>query len=82
MGALDWTVVDRDRWRRRAGRLLPAGESRGNQECGVQQASGSRLSITERGEVYNPIFRALSRFVFGYTGTIESCLEAAKKKLN
>jgi len=42
---------------------------------------GSRLTITERGEIYNPVFRALARFVFGYTGTIESCLSAAAKQL-
>jgi hypothetical protein len=43
--------------------------------------SGSRLTITERGEVYNVIFRTLSKYVFGYTGTMDSFLEAAKKKL-
>jgi hypothetical protein len=43
--------------------------------------AGSRLTITERGEVYNPIFRFLSRFVFGYTGTMESFLKAARTKL-
>lgn len=42
---------------------------------------GSRLTITERGEIYNPIFRALARFVFGHTATIESCLDAARKTL-
>lgn len=47
----------------------------------VPAPSGSRLTITERGEVYNVIFRTLSRFVFGYTGTMDSLLEAAKKKL-
>jgi hypothetical protein len=44
--------------------------------------NGSRLTITERGEVYNLIFRTLSRFVFGYSGTIDSCLAAARTKLN
>jgi uncharacterized protein YndB with AHSA1/START domain len=44
--------------------------------------SGSRLTITERGEIYNVIFRALAKYVFGYTGTMESFLEAAKRKLN
>ena len=43
--------------------------------------SGSRLTITERGEVYNVIFRTLSRFVFGYTGTMESFLAAAQRKV-
>jgi ribosome-associated toxin RatA of RatAB toxin-antitoxin module len=40
-------------------------------------AGGARLTITERGEIYNPIFRALARFVFGYTGTMDSFLAAA-----
>ena len=44
--------------------------------------TGSRMTITERGEVYNPIFRTLSRFVFGHTSTMESCLVAAEKKLS
>ena len=47
----------------------------------VPTPAGARLTITERGEIYNVIFRTLSRFVFGYTGTMESCLTAAQKKL-
>lgn len=47
----------------------------------VPAGSGSRVTITERGEVYNVVFRTLSKFVFGHTATIESCLEAAKTKL-
>jgi hypothetical protein len=47
----------------------------------VPTPTGSRLTVTERGEIYNVIFRALSKFVFGYTGAIESCLAAAQKKL-
>jgi uncharacterized protein YndB with AHSA1/START domain len=43
--------------------------------------TGSRVTITERGEIYNVVFRALSKFVFGYTGTMEGCLQAAQKKL-
>lgn len=44
--------------------------------------TGSRLTITERGEIYNPLFRTLARFVFGYSSTIESCLEAAQRRLS
>lgn len=42
---------------------------------------GSTLRITERGEVYNPIFRFAARFVFGYEGTLRSYLSALEKKL-
>jgi hypothetical protein len=36
---------------------------------------GSDLSITEDGEVYNPIFRFMSRYVFGQTATIDAFLK-------
>jgi hypothetical protein len=47
----------------------------------VPTSTGSTLTITERGEIYNPIFRTLAHFVFGYTSTMESCLAAAKRRL-
>lgn len=37
---------------------------------------GTRLVITERGEVYNPIFRFMARFVFSPTATIQRYLAA------
>jgi uncharacterized protein YndB with AHSA1/START domain len=37
-------------------------------------AEGTRLTITEDGEVKNPIFRFLARFVFGHTRTMETYL--------
>jgi uncharacterized protein YndB with AHSA1/START domain len=40
----------------------------------VPDAGGTLLTITEDGEVYNPIFRFLSRFVFSQTGTMETYL--------
>jgi hypothetical protein len=42
---------------------------------------GTRLTITEHGEVYNPVFRFMSRFVFGHAGTIEAFLTALTKRL-
>jgi len=42
--------------------------------------SGSKLLIREDGEIYNPIFRFLSRFVFGYSGTIDTYLKSLAKK--
>jgi uncharacterized protein YndB with AHSA1/START domain len=41
---------------------------------------GTRLTITERGEVYNVIFRALGRFVFGHTSTMDGYLKALGRK--
>jgi hypothetical protein len=42
--------------------------------------SGTRLTITERGEIYNPIFRFVSRFILGYTSTMESVLRSLGAK--
>jgi hypothetical protein len=38
-------------------------------------AGGSDLTITEDGEVYNPIFRFMSRFVFGYYKTMDEFIK-------
>lgn len=35
-------------------------------------AEGTLLTITEQGEVYNPYFRVMSRFIVGHYGTLES----------
>jgi hypothetical protein len=45
-----------------------------------QTASGCRLNITERGEIYDPVFRFVSRFILGYTGTIDTYLESVAGK--
>lgn len=42
---------------------------------------GSVLTITEDGEVYNPLFRFMSRFVFGHDSTIRGYLEAVQAEL-
>ena len=34
--------------------------------------AGSELTIMEDGVVYNPVFRFMSRFVFGYYGTMDA----------
>ena len=37
----------------------------------MPETSSTRLTITERGEVYNPIFRFVARFIMGHTATME-----------
>lgn len=37
--------------------------------------TGATVTITERGEVYNPVFRFMARFVFGYHRTLDTCLD-------
>ena len=43
---------------------------------------GSLLRITEDGEVYNPIFRFMARFIFGYEGTIRSYMTSLQNRLD
>ena len=43
-------------------------------------AGGAALRITEDGEVYNVIFRFMSRYVFGQTGSIEKYLRDLGRK--
>jgi uncharacterized protein YndB with AHSA1/START domain len=44
------------------------------------EGGGTKLTITENGEVKNPIFRFLSRFVFSHGATIEGFLAALRKR--
>lgn len=41
--------------------------------------SASRVTIVERGAVYNPVFRFVSRFIMGHTATIDRYLRALGK---
>jgi len=43
--------------------------------------SGCELTITENGEVYNVIFRFVSRFIMGHTATIDKYLGEVEKQL-
>jgi hypothetical protein len=42
--------------------------------------TGSRVQITERGEVYNPVFRFVSRFLMGHSATASAYLKALGRK--
>jgi hypothetical protein len=42
---------------------------------------GTRMTITEDGEVSNVLFRFMSRYVFGQTATMESYLSSLAKRL-
>ena len=46
----------------------------------IPDESGTRLTITENGEVYNPIFRFVSRFIMGHTSMMEAVLRALGTK--
>ena len=42
--------------------------------------AGSELRITEEGEVYNPIFRFVSRFIMGHTAGIDGYLADVERR--
>lgn len=46
----------------------------------VPDSAGTRISVTEAGWIGNPIFRFLSRFVFGYYGSLDGYLKALGKR--
>ena len=46
----------------------------------TQLGTGTRVTITERGEVYNPFFRFVSRFIIGHTVTLDGYLRALGRK--
>jgi hypothetical protein len=49
-------------------------------EVSAAADGGTMLRITEQGEVYNPIFRFVSRFFLSNTKTMEIYLNALGKK--
>lgn len=44
-------------------------------------SGGTRLTVTERGEIENPVFRFLSRFVVGYGHELDAYLDALARHL-
>jgi len=80
-GRMELERVEADPPRRLVGRIAPGLAFGGNWTYELaRDGEGTTLSITENGEVYNPIFRFLSRFVFGHTATLEQYLKALGRK--
>ena len=50
-------------------------------DLGPGEQGGTRLTITERGWVRNPVFRFISQLVIGHNATIDSYLSALALKL-
>jgi uncharacterized protein YndB with AHSA1/START domain len=46
----------------------------------IPEGDSTTLRITEDGEVYNPLFRFVSRFIFGHSATIEQYLRDVGKR--
>lgn len=61
-----------------ADRNLPFGGSWTYEIRGSE--GGSLVTISENGEIYNPVFRLMARYVFGYHATMDAYLTALGKK--
>jgi hypothetical protein len=44
--------------------------------------SGTQITITERGQIHNLLYRVLSHFVLGYTTTMDAYLHALQRRLD
>ena len=80
--AISYRVVEADPPRKLVARIADKGLPYGGTWTYelAPDGTGTRLTITERGEVYNPLFRFISRFVIGYTGTMNGVLRALGTK--
>lgn len=47
----------------------------------IPRGDSTTLRITENGEVYNPMFRFVSRFIFGHSATIEKYLADVRREV-
>ena len=73
-------IVERDPPRRLKTRIPPGGPFGGTWTFDL--ADRTVLTITEHGEVYNVLFRFLSRFVFGHYATQEQFLRGVGTRLH
>lgn len=70
-------------WRRVTEVLEEPGAAFGGTWTLIFESSGTqtKLTITEHGQVHNPLFRFLSRFTFGHRASIDSFLKALQVQL-
>jgi hypothetical protein len=47
----------------------------------VPNGNSCVLTVTENGEVYNPLFRFISRFVIGHTASLDAYVKSLNAKL-
>jgi hypothetical protein len=81
--AITFEMVESDQPRRLITRIADAGLPFGGSWTYliVPETGGCSIEITEHGEVYNPVFRFVSRFIMGHTATIDAYLSALGKRL-
>lgn len=82
-GAMTLKVTESDRPRRMVTRIADEGLPFGGSWTYELSPSGSgtRVVLTENGEIYNPAFRFMARFVFGYSGTLKTYLAQLQSRM-
>ena len=48
----------------------------------AEVGDGTRITITERGEIVHPMWRGIARFAFGYGGNLDAYLSALDRALS
>lgn len=46
-----------------------------------KEGNGCKLTITENGEVYNPFFRFMSKYIFGHDGTLKAYMNDLQARI-
>jgi uncharacterized protein YndB with AHSA1/START domain len=74
-GVMRYRVEESVPPRRLVTRIVDVDEFGGTWTYEIEPEGGAtRITITENGEIYSPLFRFFARFVFGYEGTMEQYL--------
>ena len=82
MGEIRYRIEARDEERRLVTRIVETEDFGGTWTSVIEPAAkGCTISITEDGEVYNPIMRVFSAWVFGHESSIEGYLAALEAEL-
>jgi uncharacterized protein YndB with AHSA1/START domain len=82
-GRVTYEVVEQEAPRRLVTRIADDSLPFGGRWIYVLEPEGdtTRVTITEEGSVKNPLFRFMSRFVFGHYASIDAYLAALRAKL-
>jgi hypothetical protein len=78
---MELEILERQPPHRLVTRIPPGGPFGGSWTLELEAKKGTTLTITERGEVSNVVFRFLSRFAFGHHATQEQFLRAVGTRL-
>lgn len=82
-GSMGLEVLDQARPRRLVTRILPDGQAFGGTWTYDLQAveGGTQVRIREDGEIYNPAFRFVARYLMGYDATAVRYLDALSRRM-